>query len=170
MASLLAETAKVSVAWWARLMPPLSAWGSELLVTVEALAPDHPELLAQFRQRLRARDLDELFGSDIVSSGQSLEAVPLRPDLRSGVGMTLITSGREYGQEVMCVGMDALCARTDVRGIERARLEGAVEGLGLGGRVLHSLHPRGHNPSCLLVGDRRPGNEQGESREPDTKR
>lgn len=95
-----------------RLVAPFSARGSELLVTVEALAPDRRELLAQFRESLRARGLDELFGGGIVSASQSFEAVPLCPDLRFSVSVALIASGWEHGQETVRVGMDALCACT----------------------------------------------------------
>jgi hypothetical protein len=67
------------------------------------------------------------------------------------------------------MGMDPLRPGADVGGIRRGRLQRTVEDLGLGGGVLHGLHPFGHDPGRLLVGSRRPGDEQRHSREAETK-
>jgi hypothetical protein len=123
---------------------------------------------AQFRHRLRARSLDEPLRRCIVRPCQALEVLAPRPDLRCREGVAVAAPGREHAQHVVRVRMDALRPRADVGGIRRGCLQGAVEGLGLGRGVLHGLHPLGHDPGRHLVGGRRPGDEQRESREPGT--
>jgi hypothetical protein len=53
-----------------------------------------------------------------------LEAVPLCPDLRTGIGVALVAAGREHGLESMRVRMDALCPGTKVVGAEGEELRG----------------------------------------------
>ncbi len=77
----------------------------------DALAPYTDGLLVNFRQGFLSRRCDGFLTIGIVGP-QRLDVVLLRPDLWSGIGVALIASGWEQGQEVM--GVDPHCPHADV--------------------------------------------------------